>query len=462
MKLFQQLLVAPAALGLMAPLAANAAELNLNDVSDYSASSAEVTNISNFSDVYPTDWAFKALTDLARRHGCAASIPTGSITRYEAAALLNQCLDNVAQVNDEERRLINEFGSELAVIKGRVDGLEAGIGEFEAGAFSGTTKLSGEAHMIVGAVEGAGISGNEALTSIYKWTANLKTSYTGEDALVAKIETGNGSASTDFEELEHYETGSSALDIEELHYTFPVGDNFTVVAGAHGLDSYAALGATTSAYDAGILDILSYSGAPDIYNAGGGAGAGVTYAKDGWTVGAGFASSDAADASKGMLTKEGTDVGTVQIGYENENWGAALAYADADTYSAYGFSAFYTPDEAGAMPSISAGIGGKDPETSGHDDETTWMVGLQWDEVGPGKLGIGYGTAAGHRDATTTQDGNASYPDHDQMAYEVWYAWPVTDNITITPAWFATEQYSNTNTDLDSKSGFIVKTTFKF
>ena len=32
MKLFQQLLVAPAALGLVAPLAANAAEVNINDV----------------------------------------------------------------------------------------------------------------------------------------------------------------------------------------------------------------------------------------------------------------------------------------------------------------------------------------------------------------------------------------------------------------------------------------------
>ena len=32
MKLFQNLLVAPAALGLLAPLAANAAEVNINDV----------------------------------------------------------------------------------------------------------------------------------------------------------------------------------------------------------------------------------------------------------------------------------------------------------------------------------------------------------------------------------------------------------------------------------------------
>ena len=36
MKLFKRLLVAPAALGLLAPLAANSSDVNLNDVSNYS------------------------------------------------------------------------------------------------------------------------------------------------------------------------------------------------------------------------------------------------------------------------------------------------------------------------------------------------------------------------------------------------------------------------------------------
>ena len=58
MKLFQQLLVAPAALGLMAPMAAQAADLNIDGVSDYSATSQQVTSVSQFSDVYPTDWAY--------------------------------------------------------------------------------------------------------------------------------------------------------------------------------------------------------------------------------------------------------------------------------------------------------------------------------------------------------------------------------------------------------------------
>ena len=41
MKLFQRLLVAPAALGLLAPISANANEVNLNEISNYS----DVNNI---------------------------------------------------------------------------------------------------------------------------------------------------------------------------------------------------------------------------------------------------------------------------------------------------------------------------------------------------------------------------------------------------------------------------------
>ena len=48
MKLFKSLLVAPATLGLLAPMSATANELNLNDVSGYS-SSEEIQNISEFN-----------------------------------------------------------------------------------------------------------------------------------------------------------------------------------------------------------------------------------------------------------------------------------------------------------------------------------------------------------------------------------------------------------------------------
>jgi hypothetical protein len=77
MKFFQQLLVAPAALGLLAPVAVSAAELNLDGVNQY-ASQDQVTSINQFSDVKPTDWAFQALSNLIERYGCVAGYPNGT------------------------------------------------------------------------------------------------------------------------------------------------------------------------------------------------------------------------------------------------------------------------------------------------------------------------------------------------------------------------------------------------
>ena len=180
MTLVRQLLVAPAALGLIAPLAvvnspaAQATELNINGVSDYAATASgnsldQVTSVTQFSDVYPTDWAYQALANLVETYGCVAGYPNGTfrgnraMTRYEAAALLNACLDRITEVTDELRRLLKEFETELAILKGRVDGLEARVGELEATQFSTTTKLKGYTAWVAGALDG--IDGSEATTS---------------------------------------------------------------------------------------------------------------------------------------------------------------------------------------------------------------------------------------------------------------------------------------------------------
>ena len=75
MKLFQQLLVAPAALGLLAT-GVNAADLNINGVSDYSETEEQVTSITQFSDVYPTDRAYQALANLIERTAASLATPT--------------------------------------------------------------------------------------------------------------------------------------------------------------------------------------------------------------------------------------------------------------------------------------------------------------------------------------------------------------------------------------------------
>ncbi|MCX5938834.1 MAG: iron uptake porin, partial [Cyanobium sp. LacPavin_0920_WC12_MAG_62_9] len=123
----------------------------------------QVTSVAQFSDVQPTDWAYQALSNLVERYGCVAGYPDGTfkgkqaLSRFEAAALLNACLDRVTEVTDELRRLQKEFAKELAILKGRVDKLEAKVGKLEATQFSTTTKLVGETTWTLG---GLGFGGN--------------------------------------------------------------------------------------------------------------------------------------------------------------------------------------------------------------------------------------------------------------------------------------------------------------
>ncbi len=53
---------------------ASAADLNLAGVNAY-ASQEQVTSVSQFSDVKPTDWAYQALSNLVDRYGCVAGYP---------------------------------------------------------------------------------------------------------------------------------------------------------------------------------------------------------------------------------------------------------------------------------------------------------------------------------------------------------------------------------------------------
>ncbi len=209
MKLFQKLLLAPAALGLMAPVAASASDLNIAGVSQY-GSEEQVTSITQFSDVQPTDWAYQALSNLIERYGCVAGYPNGTyrgsraMTRFEAAALLNACLDRITEVTDELKRLMKEFEKELAVLKGRVDGLEAKVAELEATQFSTTTKLKGIATFVLGANSYGGSSQNvlrgSATKSLlplgatafnYDVRLNFDTSFTGKDLLRTTLRAGN-------------------------------------------------------------------------------------------------------------------------------------------------------------------------------------------------------------------------------------------------------------------------------
>ncbi len=123
---------------------------------------AQVTSVSQLSDVQPTDWAFQALQSLVERYGCISGYPDGTfkgnrvLTRYEFAAGVNSCLNRMNEllqssvatlVSPEDvktiERLQIDFATELAKLRGQILGLEARTAELEANQFSTTTTLFG-------------------------------------------------------------------------------------------------------------------------------------------------------------------------------------------------------------------------------------------------------------------------------------------------------------------------------
>ena len=446
MKLFQYLLVAPATLGLLSPLAANAAELNLEDISSYSNDNVE--NISNYSELYPSDWSYQALRDVVISRNCPNPIPSGSISRFEAAAILNSCIKDFAQITDQERRLIDEFNYELASIKSSFNGIDPRLNEFEAGSFSNTTVASFSADFAIGAVDGS--ASEESVGTIYGYEIGLSTSFTGEDSLDVTLAGGVGG--NHLTELDLSEgTSDDVLIVDGIAYTFPLGDKATAFVG-DGVEG-SALFNTACVYE-GPSDTLSSCGSVSAgideddlatalgasYDFGNGLIASIGYEGQG-------------DTASGLATKEGLDAYAAQVAYLTDTYGLSLTIADIepdttsnDNYTA--INAYYSPEQGG-FPSISVGYEWGDDGSAGAstDETSSYFVGLQWNEIGEGTLGLAAGTHT-----PVIEDGE------ELMMYEAWYSYPLNDSMTITPLVYTKDMATGT----DDQTGIMVKTSFSF
>ena len=269
--------VSPAvALTLLTGNSAFAGEVNgkvtsVAELSQESNNLSQVTSVSKFSDVQPTDWAFQALQSLVERYGCAAGYPSGtfrgnrSLTRYEFAAGLNSCLDRVNEliatataemVSKQDlatlQRLQEEFSTELATLRGQVDALEARTGELEANQFSTTTKLSGEAIFSVSQAFGdrkadgdqdpdnnPGFQNSSTLSDRVR--LSLNSSFTGTDQLQTRLQGRNIVSNRDITGTNMTRLGydgsaddKNAVTIDKLNYAFNLKDNIRVRIDAVG------------------------------------------------------------------------------------------------------------------------------------------------------------------------------------------------------------------------------------
>jgi hypothetical protein len=293
--------------------AANSSDV-LNQINRYSregnsATQDQVTNVSQLSDVRPTDWAYEALRSLVERYGCIAGYPDGTfrgnraMTRYEFAAGLNACLNQIelklgqsgdfATKADLEtlQRLVDEFRTELTTLGTRVDQLEGRVGFLEDHQFSTTTKLAGEAIFAVTDEFGrGGVSNNTVFQDRVRLTFN--TSFTGKDRLVTRLAAGNATpfafsenalgTRTPLSEGQQTfnigNTGNNDVILDWLAYYFNFGSSKVYLAATGGIHSdYApTLNPYFEDYDGGNGALSTFASENPIYRIGGGAGGAIS------------------------------------------------------------------------------------------------------------------------------------------------------------------------------------------
>ncbi len=249
-------------------------DLNVTSLDEIGADAdglGQVTSVSQLSDVQPTDWAFQALQSLVERYGCIAGYPNGtfrgnrSATRYEMAAALNACLDQISDRFaskadlDAVKALQDEFAAELATLRGRVDGLEARVDTVEAQQFSTTTKLKGEVvfgsafvfdedndlDSVLGVDTDDGNNAEDRLFLGYRARLNFDTSFSGSDRLRIRLEAAdipeldeNGSAGTSLARLgfDENDPAGSQVILDEINYRFKPLDGLTLKVALQGGD----------------------------------------------------------------------------------------------------------------------------------------------------------------------------------------------------------------------------------
>jgi hypothetical protein len=358
MKLFQQLLVAPAALGLLAPLSVSASEVNFDDISTYSNDNLEI------------------------------------------------------DVNSFNQKSTNNL---LAGGEGLVDSSDT------VGGFSETTTASFGVDFVVGAEDGAA---SEAAAFGYQMGIGLSTSFTGEDSLDVAIDIGDGtSGALDFDDT------SDVLTVDGLTYTFPVG-GATVMVG----DSTDISGVYTGACAySSFTDYMGNCGTGSTVGVGGsGVTAAMSYAFDSGFSLAGGVSSE----TDSILTEEGSDIYGIEAAYSADSYGVSVAYADAETTTAWGVNGYYAFDAV----TLSAGVESVDDGATAEG----FFVGLSFPEVGAGSLDIGMGTTGNFKDGAT-----------EYYTYEASYAYPLNDGVTITPGIYIIEGATDV-------TGVALKTSFSF
>ncbi|MBV6626371.1 MAG: iron uptake porin [Rivularia sp. (in: Bacteria)] len=491
------------------------------ELSEDKASMDQVTSVSQFSDVQPTDWAFQALQSLVERYGCIAGYPNGTyrgnraLTRYEFAAGLNACLDRVNEliatatadiISREDlatlQRLQEEFSAELATLRGRVDALEARTAELEANQFSTTAKLKGEVIFALSQAFGDQVAGNTQdidSNTVFsdRVRLNIDSSFTGKDKLRVRLQARNtqsnaGETGTNMTRLGFDGDNGNDFEIEELWYEFPLSDALKVHIDANAGEYNDNLNNFNPAFQSsGSGAISRYGRFSPIYRQGGGAGMTLTFApKSPISASVGYLAEDNDDPGSGLGVFNGSYAAIGQIAFQpSKSFGVGFTYARtyqnneggvnlfdstgsalanrpfdnvATTANHYGVQALVSPS---SNISLSGWAGYSDATAKaganeGDDAEMFyWAAALALRDLGA--KGSTLGVIFGQPPRVTENDIAAREDEDTSYHLEALYKLPINDNIAITPGVLV---IFNPEHDNDNDTIYVgtLRTTFKF
>ena len=390
---------------------------------------------------------------------------------------------------------INETNEDIAILKGRVDGLEAQQNDFYAGAFSSTTTMDGKAIMWIGGVDGGDnlAAGSETINTGYTYTMNLNTSFTGDDNLYTRLKGGDQGAVWKNAETYHIETKGTedAFKIDKLWYQFPVGESITAFAGPRIENYYMYV--TPSIYQPGALKSMKLGGNSN-FGASTDVGFGFKYETDnGFALASNIVDKSADGAGKvwgssdtptgGLLGKNSIRKWDTQVAYttdryhvsatlsDGQNWtsqsynatelAAAMAGTDGDT-TGYALRAYWRPENSGtATPEVSVGYDIKSADTPAEGkakQATSYFLGLTWRDMFQAEDRIGFALTQPLK--VTECNGTCSDTEFDAFIWEAYYAFKPNDSMEVRPAIFAgTDVEDSTKDDI---FGAVLTTSFKF
>ena len=382
----------------------------------------------------------------------------------------------------DSKTFINEVSEDIANLKGRIDGLEARQNVFEAGGFSDTTTMDGKVIFDIGAIDYSLDSETKTESTLfgYSYTANLNSSFTGDDNLYIRIKTGNHAEwmkdKTYGGYLGSVGKNSGALTVDKIWYEFPVGDNNTVWVGPK-IENYYMHGTAPSIYKP-ITKQFSLGGNGEAYGASTDTGAGWAYKADnGFAISSNIgtkSNTTTSGTNTGLLTNESKTSWATQVGLTKPQWSASVLVNQkyngwSDTYyhslqhgpssstgnfSSVGLRGWWRPLETGsATPSISLGYDttNYDGAPAASDSSDAWFAGLMWQDTfqADDKIGVAFGQPTTNEDETT-----------DPFAYELYYSYMLNDSVSVTPTVFGgTDRNGTSGGDV---FGALVQTTFKF